>query len=68
MSRTLATVKLYGAILWLVVAVLWGGIRETLPDDERSAGPFLAGMAWMFAIQMVLLVLTSYIWLLSVAR
>lgn len=65
MSRTIATFRLYGAILWLVVACILGGIRETLPSDEQEAGPFMSGMVWMFAIQMVLLVATSWLWLVT---
>lgn len=68
MSRTIATARLYAAIVWLIVACILGAIRESLPDDESTAGAFLSGMAWMFAIQMVLLVGTSYLYLLSTAR
>lgn len=68
MTRTLATVRLYGAILWLVVVCLLGAVRETLPDDERTAGAFVSGMAWMLGLVMGMLVLTSWLYLQSVGR
>jgi len=62
MSRTIATARLYASILWLVVAIVFDGVRETLPDDERTAGAFVSGMAWMFAILVVCLLLATMAW------
>lgn len=68
MSRPVATARLYASILWLVVAVLAGALRESLPSTEDEAGPFLAGMAWAFVLFWTMLVLVTYLWLVSVGR
>lgn len=65
MSRTLATFRLYGAILWLVVVVLLGAIRETLPDDETTAGAFLSGMCYAFVLFWTMLIVVTYAWSIS---
>ena len=65
MSRTLATARLYASLLWLVVAVIFDGVRETLPDDERTAGVWLAGFAWAFVLFWAMLILTTWLWSVS---
>lgn len=50
MSRTVSTVRLYGAIAWLCLSVLWDALRESLPSTEDEAGPFVAGMTWAFVL------------------
>lgn len=67
MSRSIATIRLYGAILYLVVAVLWGALRETLPSDDREAGIFLSGFTWAFVLfwMIVCAVTWSYAWSLG---
>ena len=67
-GRTSATLRLYASILWLVVAVVFDGVRETLPDDERTAGAFLSGMCYAFVLFWGMLLLTTWLWFVSVTR
>jgi hypothetical protein len=37
-------------------------IRESLPSDEKEAGPFLAGFTWAFVLHWAILVLSTWAW------
>lgn len=41
---------------------LLASIRETLPDSEETAGAWVAGFAWAFAIHWVLLITVTLAW------
>lgn len=43
-------------LLCAVVAGLRESVRETLPDDEATAGAWVGGFCWAFAIHWVLLI------------
>lgn len=62
MSRTIATFRLYGGLLWSIVAVLWESIRETWPQDEREGGVFLAGISWAFVIFWTVLIAVTWMY------
>lgn len=49
-----------------VLASLCTAVRESLPASEATAGVWLAGFAWAFALHWTLLILVTYLW--SVAR
>jgi hypothetical protein len=38
-------------------------VRATLPSSEDEAGPFLAGMCWMFVTHWVLVILVTWLYL-----
>ena len=67
-GRTSATVRLYAWIIWLVVVVLFGALRESWPSTEDEAGAFLAGMAWAFVLFWSMLMFVTWLWFVSVAR
>ncbi len=50
--------RLLAAVALEIVA----SFREGLPADERDAAMFISGMAWMFAVVMVLLVVVTIGW------
>lgn len=62
MSRGIATLRLYGAVLWLVVAVLVDAIRESLPSTEDEVGPFVAGMTWAFVLFWAILCAVTWLY------
>jgi uncharacterized membrane protein YkvI len=68
MRRAIATATLYASILWLVVAALLGALRETLPDDESTAGAFLSGMVYAFLMFWGLLLFVTYLWWVGQGR
>jgi len=68
MSRTIATARLYASILWLVVGALLGAIRETLPDDEATAGAFLSGLVYAFLLFWGMLIFVTYLWWVGQGR
>ena len=68
MSRTIATARLYASILWLCACVLFEGARETLPDSEETAGCWLAGFCWGMGLNWAMLIVTTYLWYVSVGR
>jgi hypothetical protein len=37
-------------------------IRESLPADEKEAGPFLAGFCWAFGLHWLLLIVVTWAW------
>lgn len=53
------------ALLAAIVAGLVTEIRESLPSSEDECGMFVAGMAWAFAIFIVLLLLVTLGWALQ---
>lgn len=49
----------------LLVEILRGvaeTIRETLPDDERTAGAWLSGLAYAFVLHWGALLLVTWSW------
>ena len=64
-SRTIATARLYASVLWLCACVLFDGVRETLPDDERTAGAFLSGMCYAFVLFWGMLIFVTWLWSVS---
>ena len=49
----------------LIAAVVCGlleELRATLPSSEQEASGFVQGMAWMFAIMVVCLLLVTMAW------
>lgn len=54
-----ATVRVYVSV---AVAVVWSvlqDLRETLPDDERTAAAWVSGLAYGLAIMLIALVASS---------
>jgi len=49
-----------------IVRDVCSDIRATLPATTDEAGPFLAGMVWMFVIHWALLLLMTWFWMRSV--
>ena len=46
----------------IVLRYLVEQLRETLPDDERTAGAFVAGMVYAFVLFWTMLVLVTWWW------
>jgi hypothetical protein len=51
-----------------VVRGLAASIRETLPDDEKTAGAFLSGLVYAFVLHWAILLLVTYAWWVGQGR
>jgi len=49
-----------------IVRGVCADVRATLPSTEDEAGPFLAGMIWMFVIHWTLMLAMTWWWMRSI--
>ena len=55
-------------LLAAIIAGLAEAIRETLPDDEATAGAFLSGLVYAFLLFWGMLIFVTYLWWVGQGR